>query len=406
MKILHTVESFFPEKNGMSEVVRIISESLVKQGHNITIATRFNKQRINDVYNGIKIISFEITGSEVLGYNGDILKYQNFIVESKFDIIVNFAAQQWATDLCLPLLERLTSKKIFVPTGFSALYDKKYFDYYQNMQNYMRNYDLNIFLSYKYRDFYFAVNNNINNYIVIPNGASYLEFSNSINFNVKTYLKINTNDKLIIHVGSYTGEKGHQEAIKIFLKSKINNYSLLFIGDNFENNSDFLSNFNWFKYNNHKSFFKFSSLKSLKTYYNYLFSKNKNKIYYCSLNRQELVATYLQSDILLFPSKIECSPLVVFEAMASKTICLASDVGNVKEIFESSGCGIVLPTKIKKNGYSYVNINKSSKILLQIANQSNLNMVEKGYNFWKNNNTWESISLKYEQIYKNLFNKI
>jgi glycosyltransferase involved in cell wall biosynthesis len=268
----------------------------------------------------------------------------------------------------------------------------------------MTNYDLNIFLSNKYRDYDFAVNNSINNNVIIPNGASYTEFTNSIKFDIKSYLNINNNDKLIIHVGSYTGEKGHQEAIKIFLKSKINNYSLLFIGDNFENNGDFLSNFNWFKYINYKTFFKYSSLKSLKIFCSYFFSKNKNKIFYCSLKRQELVATYLQSDILLFPSKIECSPLVVYEAMASKTICLATDVGNVKEIFELSEYGIVLPTKIKKNGYSYVNINKSSKILFQIANQSNFAMLEKGYNFWKINNTWEAISLKYEQIYKNLMN--
>jgi glycosyltransferase involved in cell wall biosynthesis len=53
-----------------------------------------------------------------------------------------------------------------------------------------------------------------------------------------------------------------------------------------------------------------------------------------SLSRIETLAAYHQADLFLFPSNIECSPLVLFESIASKTPFLTTDVGNAKEIIE------------------------------------------------------------------------
>ena len=39
MKILHTVELYHPSQGGMQEVVKQISERLVKLGHEVTVAT-------------------------------------------------------------------------------------------------------------------------------------------------------------------------------------------------------------------------------------------------------------------------------------------------------------------------------------------------------------------------------
>ncbi|MFH1005826.1 MAG: hypothetical protein V1781_10125 [Bacteroidota bacterium] len=45
MKILHTVESYYPSVGGMQEVVKQISEQLVKMGHSVTVATGFHVDR-------------------------------------------------------------------------------------------------------------------------------------------------------------------------------------------------------------------------------------------------------------------------------------------------------------------------------------------------------------------------
>ena len=39
MKILHTVEFYHPSVGGMQEVVKQLSERLVRLGHNVTVAT-------------------------------------------------------------------------------------------------------------------------------------------------------------------------------------------------------------------------------------------------------------------------------------------------------------------------------------------------------------------------------
>src|SRR5688572_4849696 len=105
MKILHTVESYLPSRHGMQEVVMQLSENLAKLGHQVTIATSFNNQRASDVISNIPIVSFKVSGNAVLGMKGETSEYQEFLKNSDFDVITNFAAQQWATDLALPVLK-------------------------------------------------------------------------------------------------------------------------------------------------------------------------------------------------------------------------------------------------------------------------------------------------------------
>src|SRR5665647_3566584 len=146
MKILHTVQSYLPSRHGMQEVVTQLSENLLKMGHDVTIATVYDENRTSNVINGVKIAEFKIKGNFVSGMTGEIGLYQNFLKSNDFDIITNFAAQQWATDLMLPILKELKAKKVFVPTGFSALNIPSYKAYFENMKTWMKGYDANVFL--------------------------------------------------------------------------------------------------------------------------------------------------------------------------------------------------------------------------------------------------------------------
>ena len=122
MRILHTVEFYPPSIGGMQEVVRQLSERLVLRGHDVTVATTRIPERTASSQNGVKIREFEISGNLVNGLKGEVKRYEDFLLSSDFEIITNFAAQQWATDIMLPLLDRINAKKVFVPTGFSRLY--------------------------------------------------------------------------------------------------------------------------------------------------------------------------------------------------------------------------------------------------------------------------------------------
>ena len=278
------------------------------------------------------------------------------------------------------------------------------------MPVWLSKYNAKIFTSEYYQDYFFAINNKIVNNFIIPNGASKSEFEREISFDIRKHLQIHNNTKIILHVGSYTGIKGHLQALKIFLKSNIeSNIHLIFIGSNLnplESRDLFLFLFWW----RHFNFRDFLSIKKIYLFINHLlfnkYLKNKNRIHFLKLTREQTVDTYKTSSLFLFPSMLECSPVVIYEALASRTPFLSTPVGNVVEIAKNSSSGIILPSKIKKNGHVYVNIKKSAILLSTIIKKDNklLNMSELGFQFWKNNYTWESISNEYEILYKKFIN--
>jgi Glycosyltransferase len=389
MKILHTVQFYDPSCGGMQEVVKQISENLVKRGHQVTVATSRDPARKSCSINGVTIREFEISGNMVTGIKGEAETYRDFVLKSDFDVITSFAAQQWATDLVLPLMHEIHAKKVFVPTGFSALYDPRYADYFEKMKGWMNQYDVNVFLSATYQDYTFARNVGIKNMTLIPNGASAEEFLSTEILDIRRELKIPADNFLVLHVGSHTGLKGHSEAIKIFSRAHINHVSFIIVGNVFSRYC------NWS-----------CKLKELVFRLNPKNWTNARQLMVCSLSRKQTVALYKSADIFLFPSKVECSPIVLFECMASKTPFLTSDVGNAREIVEISRGGVILPTIINSCGYSDVDIKKSVKMLeiLYADKKRRILMADAGYRAWKENFCWERIAEMYERVYFNLVN--
>lgn len=53
----------------------------------------------------------------------------------------------------------------------------------------------------------------------------------------------------------------------------------------------------------------------------------------------------VDSDVFVLPSRSEACPLALLEAMAAGCVCIATDVGDVREILDIAGCGIVVPSE-------------------------------------------------------------
>src|SRR6266496_5163315 len=140
MKILHTVEFYYPSIGGAQEVVRHLSERMVRAGHDITVATTKLSGRADLTHNGVKIVEFATSGNLVNGIKGEKKKYQDFLRREKFDIIMNYAAQQWTADAFFGVMDKVSAKKVFVPCGFSALYDPAYGGYFDKMPDILRKY--------------------------------------------------------------------------------------------------------------------------------------------------------------------------------------------------------------------------------------------------------------------------
>ena len=234
MKILHAVESYFPAVGGMQEVVKQLSERMAKNGYDVTVVTRKHEARDFSKKNGVKIIDFNISGNLVNGIIGEKDKYENLLLNNDFDVIVFFATQQWATDVALPILDKITAKKVCVPTGYSGLYWPEYKTYFENMKSWIHGFDMNVYLSDNYRDINFAKLCDLKNRILIPNGAAVEEFDVKSTIDVRKELGIPADHFLLLHVGSYTGVKGHNEAMEIFYKSNLKKATFLMIGNNYE----------------------------------------------------------------------------------------------------------------------------------------------------------------------------
>lgn len=388
MKILHTVESYNPAVNGMQEVVNQISERLVKMGHEVTIATRRIPERTFKELNGVKIIEFDVDGNFVRGMKGEVNRYQKFLLDSNFDIVTNFAAQQWATDISLPILERMKGVKVFVPTGFSGFYQPEFKNYFELMKEWLHKYDMNLFLSDDYRDVNFAKDNGVEKRMLIPNGADEREFLKPMDIGIRAKYEIPEDAFLIFTVGSHTGLKGHKEAIEMFRRSKLKN-AVLFINANPTSGgcTDYCA-LQAKEFNKEKA------------------NKDSNKRLIVTFPpRVDTVNLYKSADLFLFPSNIEASPIVIFEAMAAKTPFLSSDVGNVSEIIKWSNGGKLLPMEKKDlAGYSYADVAKSTEALNEIYSNSEerKQLAESGYKAWSEKYTWEQIVKDYENLYKKL----
>jgi glycosyltransferase involved in cell wall biosynthesis len=412
LKILHTVEFYPPSVGGMQEVVRQLSERLVRRGHDVTVATSRVEGREGDVHNGVRIREFDVSGNLVEGMKGDVSGYRKFLKAGGFDVMTNFAAQQWATDAAITMLETIPARKVFVPTGFSRLYERRYRDYFRSMREWMRQYDLNVFLSGSYRDAVFARENGIENRVLIPNGAGEDEFRHESGINIRERLGIHPEVFLILHVGSHTGSKGHREALEIFRRAHIANAVFLLAGNEMGGCED--------------------TCRATATKLNASrgFRVAGKRVIVGFLSREETVAAFRAADLFLFPSNVECSPLVLFEAAASGTPFLSTDVGNAAEIAGWTSGGVILPTdkgeerdggeagvfsRIRRRarsilkfmpapippGHSRARIGESSVLLERIHGdpERRRRMGQVGRKAWEDRFTWERISGRYEKTY-------
>ena len=415
MKILHLVESYLPARNGMQEVVTQLSTRLVKKGHQVTVVTSYDDRRMSETIDGVTVVGFKIAGNYSLGIKGEVASFFAFLRANEFDIITNFAAQQWATDLVLPILNDLTSKMVFVPTGFSGFYNPSHKVYFEKMQEWIKGYDANVFLSNDYRDINFARENNAKNIVIIPNGADKDEFENNTVTKQEIYNRLNIprDSYVILTVGSHTGLKGHDESMAIFKKLKSNNTVLCIVGNSQKLTLNYivksvakilLSPFikrikpDCYLTCQLKTFLFNVSIKSI---------VQSKRILNLNLSRTDTISLYKTADLFLFPSNIECSPIVLFECGAARLPFLTSDVGNSKEIISWTGGGELMKTVKDSNGNSHVQIREATNQLLDLYNDAakRRTLAENGYKSHVSTYNWASITDKYEELYARLLKK-
>jgi glycosyltransferase involved in cell wall biosynthesis len=130
----------------------------------------------------------------------------------------------------------------------------------------------------------------------------------------------------------------------------------------------------------------------------------KQKIVMTSASREMTIAAFKQSDLFLFPSQVECSPIVLFEAAAAGLPFLASSAGNSEEIVKWTGGGKILKGRKDNEGYWIHDPVEAPVQLKEIMMNAfeRKSMGQTAYEIWKQKFTWKKLALDYENLYLNL----
>jgi glycosyltransferase involved in cell wall biosynthesis len=229
MRFLFCSEFYFPSVGGVQEVMRQIAERLVQSGHEVTVATTRLANRDFDRHNGVRIVEFGIAGNLVRGMDGELDRYRDFVRAFVGDAIMIKAAQQWTFDALWPVLDEITCRKVFIPCGFSGLYEPTYREYFEALPDVLRKFDHLIFYAERYRDVDFARKHGISNFSILPNGASEIEFGVEPDREFRTRYGIPADSAVLLTVGSLTGVKGHRELLEAFVRLRTERRHVTFI---------------------------------------------------------------------------------------------------------------------------------------------------------------------------------
>jgi glycosyltransferase involved in cell wall biosynthesis len=387
LRILHTSEFYAPSVGGAQEVVRQLSERLAARGHEVTVATTALAARNGAEMRGVRIAGFGVSGNRVRGMDGDVEGYRRFVQNGAFDVVMNYAAQQWTTDALLDALPDLEAAKVLVPCGFSGLGDPLYRDYFERMPGWLGRYDACVYLSDSYRDVRFAREHGLANGRLIPNGAGSDEFEAPLSVDARARLGLRPDEFFVLSVGSHTALKGHAESAAILDASGAGNAALVIVGNRMKGGCT-----------------RGCAWRAFAGSWRPSWRRRRLRVLSVELDRPATVAAYRQADVFLFPSNVECSPLVLFESAAAGLPFLSSDAGNAREIAGWTAGGEVMDTRTDALGLSHASIADGAARLrsLWLDPARRRGLGEAGRAAWKERFTWERIAGDYERLYREL----
>ncbi len=449
MKLLFCCESYWPHRGGVQEVMRQIAERLAAAGHEVGVATCVHPDRKSDVHNGVRIHSFDVGGNLVTGIRGEVDRYRKFLTAFDGDAILIKAAQQWSFDALWAVLNQIKVRKVFIPCGFSRFYEPSFKDYFRQLPDILRKFDHLIFYAERYRDVDFARANGIKNFSIIPNGASESEFGRERRQDgkLRRELGIPATDLVFLTVGAPIRTKGHDIVAEAFAQV-----------DTAGRGATLILNGNWPPQGRRFSVAHFGavplgSLESMrkglrlfreagvKGVIDRLVPKPsaertsivklretapvntetslagggvptcasvatsapalaRKTVLRLDLPRPKTVDAFFEADLFVFASKVEYSPLVLFELAAAGTPFVTVPAGNASEIVRWTGGGWLCPAEVDDRGY----IKVSPAVLARemekaIRSPDRLRSLgNSGRRSWQERFTWAKIAQSYEHV--------
>lgn len=440
MRILFCCQFYAPSIGGVQEVMRQLAERLAARGHDVMVATTKLTSRDFAVLNGVKVKEFEVAGNQARGLQGIIGAYARFVTSTPFDIVMINAAQQWTFDALWPVLDKIEAGIVLVPCGFSGLYEPAYAGYFDRLPAVLKKFDHLVFNASDYRDIKFTKEHGIDKFSIIPNGASEVEFAVDLDPLFRQRHSIGADDLLFLTVGSFTREKGYLEVVSAFLLADFDGCPATLIlngnecrypenGSAFTMMRDKVGSYNQVVQEVHESqgfgaacahvlhgvinkmgiragryaTDRKTFREDVQAVIDKIHSQGSHKrVLMTDLPRPDLVQAYMNTDLFVFASHVECSPLVLFESVAAGTPFLSVPAGNAVEITEWTGGGVICPASQDERGYTKVDPRMFGEQWAHLAsNRAYLRQLGGvGKQNWAARFTWEKITGQYENVFR------
>ena len=317
MKILVTVSTFYPQKDGVQAVTEYLTKGLAGKGHEITIVTSQVKGSPEEEnFMGMKIIRVPVYTKYALHF-GNKKKYRQLILKlaKDADILINVCTQTALTDLLYPVLPQIKCKKVLHMHG---MYD---FNWHKTDLNSFKAFAYKIWRHIRWGWLYFVNKQKFKQYdrilqlhrfddgyiffkkhygiesVVLENAADSKFYCHDIN-NKKPYA---------ICVSNYIPRKNQEFILESFYKSKAGkDMELILIGSQETSYYKYLQNLN----------------NSLQQKY------GPRKVQLLTgINREQTIEYVKNSAVYLMGSTWEAFSISLIEAMAAGTVFISTDVG-------------------------------------------------------------------------------
>lgn len=355
MSVLLTVERYPPAIGGAERVAQRVAEGLAERGHSVTVMTSGPRQ--SEVRSGVSVERFPIRGNRNVGFQGDIGAPLDLVARLDPDVVFSYAAQTWPTDVCSDLLDRPERPAMVLgPCGFSALHEDRWRGYFEDLEQRLPLYDALIFHSAKYQDWDFAVSAGAERLHVIPNGADPAPDGGR--------RKTDRDRPLLLTVGSHVHSKGHGDFARVLRSVRRTRPARGLIVAPPRRGRDIVRGCQ--PRCHARNVLPGNGLKMMD-----------------GRARANVDAAFASADVFLLPSKVECSPLVIIEAMAAGVPWISYDVGNVHEL----AGGIVVDDRAEM-----------ADRVPEVLDGEHPRLGAEGRRAWEQHHRWGSLLSRYERV--------
>ena len=373
MKILFVQNRFYPAIGGAERHTYLLSKYLAKKGHEVTVYTTTSLSK-DDVLSIALSPPFFVKPK--IKANLPKEEFIEIFTVKRFDMRLRFWSFNWIPEMFKKLKATahefdiihahgyhvssslascyyakkckkpfiLTAHDLIIPDDlptdaklFKKIYDKTFGRYL------LKNSTRLIALTEDQIQQYAERGGDVSKIRIIPNGIELDKYRNAkTNPDIIAKYGIDDVDKVLLFVGRIDKYKGIQDVIEAMpvILSKHHNIKFIVVGGDYGYKSE---------------------LKKLSEKLNV----DKSVVFTGNISKEELIELYKRADIFVFPSKMEGFGIVLLEAIASGTLCIAYSIPSVRKIIKDNENGVLVKNKnelLDKILYYLDNVEEKKKI--------------------------------------------